>query len=412
MKKIGFLIVLLLISVNVYAYDINYEKKDGKYILSIEENNEVFNYREAMEKYSLDEYMIYTINNKDYYFYLGQEISEYEYSEALENKEINDKCTYLKDNCIRVKTTEEVIDAMNKIYSLEMPQKYYLMYTSYEYEKLDFERIKKYFRDKYMSDEEKNLYNYDEYAYIKPLKLMFEYDKNVITIDKMSIKTNEEEITKVDAFLDAFLKEFEGKSDYEKIMGVYTYINNTAIYQTDAGYINFMDGQLSAYDVLIKHKAVCIGLATTFQLLMERLGIDSYIVDHVSSKSDTEYITTHTYNIVKLDNEWYIVDIPLDGSLNGLLKGMSGNYSLEDFKYYDIKIADENYLNAHKNLSKDFSFDYASLLDLTKEIDSNKKEEVKDKKEDTKKSYMLEYILIIGILAIILGVIYIFTRKK
>lgn len=412
MKKIGFLIVLLFMSVNVYAYDINYEKKDGKYILSIEENNEVFNYREAMEKYSLDEYMIYTINNKDYYFYLGQEISEYEYSEALENKEINDKCTYLKDNCIRVKTTEEVIDAMNKIYSLEMPQKYYLMYTSYEYEKLDFERIKKYFRDKYMSDEEKNLYNYDEYAYIKPLKLMFEYDKNVITIDKMSIKTNEEEITKVDAFLDAFLKEFEGKSDYEKIMGVYTYINNTAIYQTDSGYINFMDGQLSAYDVLIKHKAVCIGLATTFQLLMERLGIDSYIVDHVSSKSDTEYITTHTYNIVKLDNEWYIVDIPLDGSLNGLLKGMSENYSLEDFKYYDIKIADENYLNTHKNLSKDFSFDYASLLDLTKEIDSNKKEEVKDRKEDTKKSYMLEYILIIGILAIILGVIYIFTRKK
>lgn len=365
-----------------------------------------------MEKYSLDEYMIYTINNKDYYFCLGQEISEYEYSEVLENKEINDKCTYLKDNCIRVKTTEEVIDAMNKIYSLEMPQKYYLMYTSYEYEKLDFERIKKYFRDKYMSDEEKNLYNYDEYAYIKPLKLMFEYDKNVITIDKMSIKTNEEEITKVDAFLDAFLKEFEGKSDYEKIMGVYTYINNTAIYQTDSGYINFMDGQLSAYDVLIKHKAVCIGVATTFQLLMERLGIDSYIVDHVSSKSDTEYVTTHTYNIVKLDNEWYIVDITLDGSLNGLLKGMNENYSLEDFKYYDIKIADENYLNIHKNLSKDFSFDYASLLDLTKEIDSNKKEEVKDRKEDTKKSYMLEYILIIGILAIILGVIYIFTRKK
>lgn len=36
MKKIGFLIVLLFMSVNVYAYDINYEKKDGKYILSIE----------------------------------------------------------------------------------------------------------------------------------------------------------------------------------------------------------------------------------------------------------------------------------------------------------------------------------------------------------------------------------------
>ncbi|MDE5630456.1 MAG: transglutaminase-like domain-containing protein, partial [Bacilli bacterium] len=249
-------------------------------------------------------------------------------------------------------------------------------------------------------------------AYMKPLKFMFEYDKNVITIDRMNIKTNKEEISKVDAFLDVFLKEFDGKSDYEKIMGVYTYLNNTAIYQNDDGYINFLDGQLSAYDVLIKHKAVCIGLATTFQLLMERLGIESYIVDHVSSKSDTEYITTHTYNVVKLNNEWYIVDIPLDGSLNGLLKGMSDSYSLEDFKYYDIKIADSSYLDTHKEESKDFSFDYASLLDLIEKIESNKKEDSTIANSNGKKSYVMEYVLIAIILIVIFGVIFIFTRKK
>lgn len=412
MKKIVFLILLLFVSVNVYAYGISYEEIGDKYILRIEEDDKKISYKDAMNKFDLDEYMIYTINGKDYYFYFGEQISEDEYNEALEEREINDKCEYLKDNCVRVKTTEDVISAIDSIYSTKVPKIYYLMYTSYDYKKIDIEQVKDYFKDKYMCDVAKNLYKYNEYAYMKPLKMMFEYDKNIITIDRMSVKTNDDEITKVDAFMDVFLKEFDGKSDYEKIMGVYTYINNTAIYQTDSGYINFQDGQLSAYDVLIKHKAVCIGLATTFQLLMEKLGIDSYIVDHVSSKSDTEYVTTHTYNVVKLDGEWYIVDIALDGTLNGLLKGISDNYSLEDFKYYDIKIAADDYLNVHESLNKDFSFDYAAYLDLTKRIDNNEVEVVGNTKEETEKSYMMEYILIVGILLIILGIIYVFTRKK
>lgn len=412
MKKIVFLIFLIFVSGNVYAYNINYDNNDGIYILKIEDNNETFNYEDVMDKYNLDEYMIYTINNSDYYFYLGRQISGDKYNEVLEEKEVNEKCQYLKDNCIRVKSTDDIIKQINRLYSLKESKIYYLMYTTYEYNKMDFGYIKKYFKENYMSDESKNMYKYEEYSYINPEKFFFDYDDNIMIIDRRTVKTTDEEISKVDRFLDEYLKLFDGKSDYEKIMGVYTYINNTAVYQQDDGYIDFLDGQLSAYDVLIKHKAVCIGLATTFQLLMERLGIDAYIVDHVSFKSNTEYITTHTYNVVRLDNEWYIVDIHLDGSLSGLLKGMSDTYSLEDFKYYDIKIASEDYLDSHKDVSTEFTFDYSALLDLTKNIDEKVKSANVDKKDDSKKSYILEYMLIIGVLVVIFGIIYVFTRKK
>lgn len=414
MKKIALLILLIFISSDVYAYSFDYEKSDGKYVLFITDNNKKISYKNAKDEYNLDDYMIYTINNQDYYFYLGQEISKAEYNEAMEEKEIDDKCTYIGANCFRVKTTEDIIKAFEKVYSLNVSDIYYLMYTSYDYEKIDFASIKNIYRDKYMTDEAKNMYIYKEYAYTNPLRLMFEYDKNVLTIDRMNIKTNKEETAKVDAFLERFLQEFDGKSDYEKIMGAYTYINNTAVYQTDVGFINFQGGYLSAYDVLIKHKAVCIGLATTFQLLMERLGVESYIVDHVHSQSDTEYITTHTYNVVKLDNAWYIVDITLDGTLNGLLKGMSDSYSLNDFAYYDIKIADSNYLDTHADAPKDFPFDYSALLDISKKIDKGEKEEQEEVKRpvEHKKNYSLEYILIIGILALIFLIIYVFTKKK
>lgn len=408
------LVLLFMFSSGVFALDnlnIDYELKGDKYELIIKNDDQIVSYEDAIEKYNIDEYIKINIDGIYHYFYLGEEISGDKYEKEVEMYEITKECEKVNAKCLRVESTEDLINNVEKIYSSKELNIYHLLYSSDTYKDIDFEYFSKFYEEKIVGDYHKNMYKYDEYYFRSLEKSMPYYDENRVIINNFKIKTTDEEIDKVDKFLDEYLKLFEGKSDYEKIMGVYTYINNTAVYQNDDGYVNFLDGQLSAYDVLIKHKAVCIGLSTTFQLLMERLGIESYIVDHVSSKSDEEYITTHTYNIVKLDNEWYIVDIPLDGSLNGLLKGMSDNYSLEDFKYYDIKIADNSYLDTHNNASKDFDFDYASLLDLTQRIDTGK-EEKKDVIETIKKNNTLEYVLIVGILAVIMVIIYIFTRKK
>lgn len=413
MKKIIFLIftLILFVGYDVYAYDFDYKKVNDKYVLSIIDNNVEISYEEAISKYGINEYMIYTINDTDYYFYLGNQISYDDYFEEMEKRELQLSCESIGTSCIIVNSTDEVIDTIKSLYDNKIAGIYYLFYTSYDYKNIDFDKVNEFYQKEYISDIDKNMYKYDEYYLYRPEKFLLEYDENKLTIDLNIIKTNEEEINKVNTFLETFLKLFDGKSDYEKILGVYTYINNTAQYVVDDGYINFIDGQLSAYDVLIKHKTVCIGNATTFQLLMERLGIESYIVDHVSTKSEDTYATTHTYNIVKLDGEWYIVDIGFDEELSGLLIGINDNYNLDDFIYYDIQIALEDYLSKYPNLSKEFTFDYSYLLDLSIAIDNNEVS-IDNEEESNNKNYIWEYLLIGIILVVIFIIIWLFTRKK
>lgn len=405
----------LLFIGNVFATEninIDYYLDNNKYVLYVTINDERIEYAKAVKNYDLDEYMMINIDGTYYYFYLGNEITKEQYEVGIEKTVFFQECEDNNANCIFVSSTNEIIKKMEELYSSNESSVSYLVYGSFISNSIDFEKINSYFVDNIVGDNYKNMYKYKEYYFRAPIKTLPYHDENKMIIDLRSVKTNDEEVAKVDEFLDVFLKLFDNKSDYEKILGAYTYINNTAKYESDDGYINFMDGQLSAYDVLIKHKTVCIGAATTFQLIMERLGVESYIIDHVQSNTDDEYVTTHTYNIVKLEDKWYIVDISFDDKLSGLLKGISDNYSLEDFKYYNIEIANKNYFDEHPSVNKKFDFDYAKLLDLTEKIDRKESRAEKDNKLGDKKSYLKEYILIGVILIVILGIIYIFTRKK
>lgn len=58
------------------------------------------------------------------------------------------------------------------------------------------------------------------------------------------------------------------------------------------------------YGVLKYHTAVCVGYATTFRLLMQMMNIECMVV-HSSD-------LTHSWNLVKLDDEWYHVDCYMD----------------------------------------------------------------------------------------------------
>lgn len=415
MKKSIFAILLFFINFAVcFAENITveYQISGQSYVLEVTCDDQNIDYNMAVEKYNLEKYMQIYIDGKYHYFYLGNEIDRKSYEKGLDEEKIDKYCSLSNNICVKVSTTDDIINQIDEIYSSKKAAIYYLTYTSLDYANIDFEYIDQYYSQKYLSDTQKNIYKYDEYAYRKPEKFLPNRDESGIIIDTMTILTDDEEILKVDKFLDDFLKLFEGKSDYEKVLGAYTYINNVTSYVEDAGYTVFKDALLSSYDVLFKHKSACIGVATTFQLLMERLGIESYIVDHVSANDADKYVITHTYNVVKLDGRWYIVDIAFDENLSGLLKGMSNYYSAEDFQYYDIKISDSSYFDIHPNMSKSFEFDYASLLALIQKIDKFDNKNEMNEILEKKKSYVVEYILIAIILLVIWTIIWYFTRKK
>lgn len=87
-------------------------------------------------------------------------------------------------------------------------------------------------------------------------------------------------------------------SDFEKIkriaeweMSEFTYDDN-AVYSADI------------YNTMMNKRTVCVGYAGIFQLCMERMGIESYMLG----------IPNHALNVVKLDGKYYFVDVTwMDG---------------------------------------------------------------------------------------------------
>ena len=98
----------------------------------------------------------------------------------------------------------------------------------------------------------------------------------------------------------------DGMSDYEKELAVYEWIRDNI--RHDDGVTVAIPTAASAvdnpYGVLAGKKAVCVGFATTFRLMMNMLDIDCMVVH------DSERV--HSWNLVKLDDEWYHVDLYSD----------------------------------------------------------------------------------------------------
>lgn len=88
-----------------------------------------------------------------------------------------------------------------------------------------------------------------------------------------------------------------GLSDYEKLKYVYTYLTKNVRYSSLAEY-----GQ-NILGAFVNGETVCLGYAKALQYLLSNLGIESATV------TGTLDGISHAWNIVKLDDDWYQVDV-------------------------------------------------------------------------------------------------------
>ncbi|MBR4622136.1 MAG: hypothetical protein IKO44_01220 [Ruminococcus sp.] len=102
----------------------------------------------------------------------------------------------------------------------------------------------------------------------------------------------------------------DGMSDYEKELAVYDYIfYGTRFDKSNLAPIDMDDGEDNShnpYGFFHDHSTICVGNATTFKLFMDVLGIDCEII-HSTEQGE------HAWDIVKIDGDWYHVDITFDG---------------------------------------------------------------------------------------------------
>ena len=104
----------------------------------------------------------------------------------------------------------------------------------------------------------------------------------------------------------------EGMSDLEKEEAVYEWIVRHVNY--DFTHQDVMTptprASFTPYGALVSRKAVCLGFATAFQLLMDLSGVECITVVGASSSSRED----HAWNMVRLDGRWYCVDVTWDAN--------------------------------------------------------------------------------------------------
>ena len=106
---------------------------------------------------------------------------------------------------------------------------------------------------------------------------------------------NASEYKKVCKISDDIAKEMQGYTDYEKIKTTHDYLINNCNYQV---------GSDGPYNALFKGKSNCNGYALSFLSIMQSCGIECTY----------ETGDNHAWNSVKLDGEWYNVDVTWDDS--------------------------------------------------------------------------------------------------
>lgn len=108
-------------------------------------------------------------------------------------------------------------------------------------------------------------------------------------------------------------------SDMEKALVLHDYLAVICAYDYD----NLQAGTLpamvyNAYGVLVERSAVCQGYALAYKYLLGQAGVDAYMVS-----SDT---MNHAWNLIKLDGEYYQVDVTWDDPVSDKIGRACHNY--------------------------------------------------------------------------------------
>ena len=136
------------------------------------------------------------------------------------------------------------------------------------------------------------------------------------------------------------------------------------------------DDDFSEYGVFVKGRAVCEGYAKAYKMLMDIADIDCIIVTGTVGENDI----SHAWNMIKLDNSWYHVDVTYDDP----------NPETKEIVYLYMNITDEIIEKDHKwnknntPEANDTKYDYVkinkSFCNSTEEIEEIIKKCDKDKK--------------------------------
>ena len=132
--------------------------------------------------------------------------------------------------------------------------------------------------------------SYGIYTSNNTTKMLFKYNYDVDSINEYKEIINSE-VDKIVAKANEL--------DYEKEIYVHDTLSKEVLYNK-----RLADDQ-SIYNLFINKEAVCTGYAKAFKLIMDKLGIPTYIITGYTNEN-------HAWNVVELEDGFYNVDVTFD----------------------------------------------------------------------------------------------------
>ncbi|MBQ3415739.1 MAG: hypothetical protein IJH39_10490 [Clostridia bacterium] len=145
------------------------------------------------------------------------------------------------------------------------------------------------------------------------------------------------------------------ESDYDNVKMVHDYLVETIEYDSSVSKENIYN----IYGALINKECVCEGYAKGFKYLMDGLNIPCTIVIGKAENS-SENTESHAWNYVKIDEEWYAIDVTWDDPV------VVGIGSLDRSRKYKYFLLGENeimkdHMPSGKFTENGKTFDYPTL---------------------------------------------------
>ena len=280
-------------------------------------------------------------------------------------------------------SNEDMIRVINNIFQNKISDSYSIEYSN----DVDINEINKYFKTNYMlSSSNTNVYTYEDF-------IIFDKIRNYPVVQdnkyNFSVKFNLVSKSEYDDVI-KFGKELNNKynnlSEDEKVYLVINYIKNNI---TKSGFT-------SLYEAIYNYNSNDTYLLVQFML--SNLNVESYITERLN--------TGKKYNLVKLHDKWYILDIDNDYILVG--------YNTADFKPDTYS---NNVLVSKYNYSLEtYNIDYNEIKYLIDGYPSKDNKNENEQNDSNNKSNskiainVIEWIVLLCSLCVIILLVRHYTR--
>ena len=183
-------------------------------------------------------------------------------------------------------------------------------------------------------------YDYPQYRWLNDAyTYTTSFNDKIIAVEFDLDEEDQKEAKTIRTIADDILAGMPAGSEYEKYLYLYDSIVDTTVYDADK-----IDESQHIASVLVDRVSVCAGYAKTYSYLCDLAGLECVYVTGMGQSSQDEAPQEHAWNLIKLDEQYYWVDItwgdPIEPENDSDMKNYN-YFCLDDDLFFREHEADE-----------------------------------------------------------------------